>query len=297
MNDRLLLAGRILAGLVFCVSAVLKFLSIDSFELYLYSLDWFPLILCFYLARLLIAAEFALGLGLMTNVFPKLVNCTSYLVLGLFSLFLVYLISVGYDGNCHCMGQYVDLPPIPSLIKNLVLFLLIFFSSNCKLQIPYTHIAVPAVSVVALVAIFIVSPPDGWLKMKEAEIHESGVARYFKNDEVFKQKVANNDKVLVAMLSTGCRVCRLSAKKLNLIMNKFNLPKAKVLALFHGSEHARKVFVADADFEGYDYEMLHPDDFGRMTGAVPAFMLFVNGELVGKYTYRSLTEDVVKQLQ
>ncbi|MCQ2208352.1 MAG: hypothetical protein MJZ02_09065 [Paludibacteraceae bacterium] len=298
-------AARVFVGLVFIVSAILKFISfdnfkiaIDSFELYLYSLDWFPLTVCFYIARLLIGFEFALGLALVTNIYRKWVNLAAYAVLFLFSVFLVYLISIGYDGNCHCMGSYIDLPPIPSLVKNFVLALLVYLSAKGKdFSVPYAAKAVPVVSFVALVVMFIVSPPDGLAPTKEAEVHEVFAQNFIQNDSTYKANYANQPKTLVCLFSTGCRACKLSAKKLQLMVNRYGLPESKIYVLYFGDDHGRKVF---EDFSGiggkYNYSMLRPDEFGRMAGFAPVFMLFENGKLTKKYTYRTLNEDVISSM-
>lgn len=291
--------GRVLVGVVFIVSAILKLISIDSFELYLYSLDWFPLTVCFYLARLLIGFEFALGLALATFIYRKWVDRASYAVLLLFSVFLLYLISVGYDGNCHCMGNLIELPPLPSLLKNLVLGVLIFLSGRGTFyKVPYAGKWVPVVSFVGLVVMFIVSPPDGLAPTKGAEVREKYVERFFENDSTFQASYAQQPKMLVCMFSTGCRVCRLSAKKLQLMLNKYGVPESKIYVLYHGDDHGRRVFEENTGLGNrYTYAMLMPEDFGRMVGHVPVFMLFEKGRLKASYTYRTLTEEVVSGLK
>lgn len=306
MNSGVLFTScRVVVGLVFIASALLKFISfstfkitIDSFELYLYSLDWFPLTACFYLARLLICFEFALGLAFLANVYRKWTNIAAYGVLLLFSLFLVYLISVGYDGNCHCMGGDVDLPPVPSLMKNLVLALLIFLSGK-RTKSSFTHAdkVVPAVSLVALVTMFIVSPPDGLAPTRPAEVHVDFAQKFIQNDSIYNANFAQQPKTLVCLFSTGCHVCKLSAKKLQLMATKYNVPSNKIYLLYFGDDHRRRVFEDYTGIGGkYNYQMLLPDDFGRMAGHVPVFMMFENGKISNSFTYRTLNEDVITTL-
>lgn len=288
---------RVVVGLVFCISAYLKYRSIDSFEIYLYSLDWFPIVLCFYFARLLIVFEFVLGVALVSHVFRKLVDWASYAVLFLFSIFLVYLISQGYEGNCHCMGNYIDLPPIPSLIKNVVLGALIWLSGKGKkFSFKWLNIAVPIIGVVTLAAVFISNPPDGLRKTKPADIHLSEIDKYFPTDSVFQAEYASKPKALVCCFSTGCRVCRLSAQKMQIMMNRFSIPSDRVYTLYVGSEHKRKVFMEKTNFGEYRYKILDVEQFSRMFGHVPVFLYYENGVLKNSFTYRSLTEDVISSL-
>lgn len=293
----LLYGCRVAAGIVFIVSAVLKFLSIDAFELYLYSLDWFPLIACIYLSRLLIAFEFALGLALIANIYHKAVNFVAYGILLFFSCFLIYLLATGYDGNCHCMGESIDLKPVPSLIKNVVLFALIFASSKTKeFSAHWLKTALPILGVVSLVSLFIASPPDGILTPKPAVVHQTGIDAFIQNDSIFKSHIANQPKAMVCLFSTGCHVCKLSARKMQIAVANNKVPTNRFLLLFHGRDHARKVFCVEAGLNGYKYEMLQPEQFGSMVGFVPVFLYFENGKLVGKYTYRTLTEEVIASL-
>ena len=298
-------AARVVVGFVFIASALLKFISvdsfkidIDSFELYIYSLGWFPLTVCFYIARLLVGLEFALGLALVTNVYRKWVDRVAYAVIFLFSLFLVYLIAVGYDGSCHCMGSHFDLPPIPSLLKNFCLAVLLFFSGRgAAYTVPYAEKFVPAISFVALVAMFIVSPPDGLAPTKQATVRPGYVEKYIKSDTTFQSLYAEQNKVLVCMFSTGCRVCRLSAKKLQLMVRKYNVPESKIYVLYHGDEHGRRVFEEQTGLnDNYRYSMLMPEDFGRMVATVPVFLLFEKGMLKRSFTYRTLDESVLLDL-
>lgn len=290
-------AGRIVAGLVFLISAIFKFRSIDSFELYLFSLDWFPLVVCFYFARILIVAELVLGLALASFVWTKWVNIASYVILGVFSLFLVYLVAIGYDGSCHCMGEVIDLPPIPSLLKNAVLFLLIVLSARCTIKVPYVQRVLPVLSFVLLVAIFVVSPPDGIREPKPAVVHQTGVDRFFSSDSVFQTQFVPQPKVMVCLFSTGCQVCKLSARKMQLMVNKYNIPADRVYTLYHGQPADRLRFLEVAQVTSdFPYKMLSPEEFGLMVGQVPVFLIFEKGKLTQKYTYRSLTEDVVSQL-
>jgi uncharacterized membrane protein YphA (DoxX/SURF4 family) len=53
---------RILIGITFIVSAILKIMSIDAFEIYVFSLKWFDFGLTSIIARVLIAIEFVIGL-------------------------------------------------------------------------------------------------------------------------------------------------------------------------------------------------------------------------------------------
>ena len=58
---------KIIVGGVFLFSAVSKFVTIDAFEMYVYSFGFLPMGLCFYLSRVLIGAELIMGIALISH--------------------------------------------------------------------------------------------------------------------------------------------------------------------------------------------------------------------------------------
>ena len=66
------IALKVLLGLVFIVSAVLKVIDMDQFEIYIYSYHFFSLNFSFLVARAAIIVELVLGIGLVSNTLHKL---------------------------------------------------------------------------------------------------------------------------------------------------------------------------------------------------------------------------------
>ena len=81
---------RVLLGTIFILSAIFKLISIDTFELYIFSLKWFSFNVAAVLARLVISVELLLGILLITNIKYNIVWRTTVTLLTLFSLFLFY---------------------------------------------------------------------------------------------------------------------------------------------------------------------------------------------------------------
>lgn len=120
-------ALKILLGAVFVFSAVSKFVTIDTFEIYVYSFGLFPLVLCFYFSRLLIGAELLLGVALISNRNHRFTTITSLLFLLLFVVFLVYAQLIGRTDNCHCFGDLLSFNPMQSILKNAVMIMALLF--------------------------------------------------------------------------------------------------------------------------------------------------------------------------
>lgn len=118
---------KILLGAVFIFSAVSKYVTIDSFEIYVYSFGLFPLVMCFYLSRLLIAAELLLGIALISHRNHRFTSITSLLFLLFFVGFLVYAHLIGRTDNCHCFGDLLPFNPVQSILKNAVMIVVLLF--------------------------------------------------------------------------------------------------------------------------------------------------------------------------
>ena len=63
---------KVLLGLVFIVSAVLKVYDMDRFEIYVYSYHFFSLNLSFLAARAAVILELVLGIGLVSHTLHKM---------------------------------------------------------------------------------------------------------------------------------------------------------------------------------------------------------------------------------
>ena len=119
-----------LVGCVFIIAAVLKLISIDEFEIYIYSFDILSFLLTTFVSRIIIVGEFILGLFLILKINYKFIWKTSLIILILFTLFLIYAAIFREDSNCHCFGDLVELNPLESIIKNLILILLLLLSQQ-----------------------------------------------------------------------------------------------------------------------------------------------------------------------
>ena len=163
MKERLAHILKVLLGLVFIVSAILKIVGMDQLELYIYSFHFFSLNQSFLVARAAIILELVLGIGLVGNRLHKPIWWGSVLMLLGYTGFLVYALFLGRTDNCHCFGDVLRFNPWQSLIKNGVLLALfaLIYKVNGK---PLKHKALALISTVILCGaiVFVVSPPDNY---------------------------------------------------------------------------------------------------------------------------------------
>ena len=125
---------RLLLGVFFIGTAVLKLLSIDSFEVYIYSFGIVNFITTTFLSRLLIFIELLIGISLVLNICHRQIWWLTMLMMAGFILFLVYAAIFRNDSNCHCFGNLVELNPLQSIVKNIIVIALLIMIKDEQKQ-------------------------------------------------------------------------------------------------------------------------------------------------------------------
>ena len=119
---------RILLGAMFILSAVLKLITIDTFEAYVYSFHILSFTLAEIAARCLIALEFVTGCFLVAKAQYRWAWWIATLMTAGFTLFLVYVVLFRNDPNCHCFGDLIPVEPLHSIFKNIAILALLVFA-------------------------------------------------------------------------------------------------------------------------------------------------------------------------
>ena len=260
--------AKCLLGVLFILSAVLKFISIDAFERYLFSFTLFSFNFCSFAARLVIAAESLIGFAFILNYRHKLLCRITAVVLAVFSCFLLYLVFVGNEENCHCFGEVIDMRPEESLSKNvgLAILLAVVWRYSGKKEILSRWLA-HIVFVAVFIAPFIFSVPDCFVR--------SG----------------RRSKDLVQS------VYRSVADSLHLSTGK-HMSGNEVRCLFIQTEENMQpsvsAFFAGNGGQVFPYDIIDPFVFLDMTGGVmPIVLLTSDTDLVAEYNYRTLDERAI----
>ena len=301
---------RILLGALFIGSAIAKLVSVDSFEIYIFSFEIIPLGLSFIAARLVIVAEFALGLWMICGSHSKASVVCAMAMTGAFSLFLLILIALGSKENCHCFGELVNFTPMQSLLKNIALLLLLTLCRNSEsFSLPKRGLWPIAVTVASLATVFIVSPPDNWnykgysvkgfnsselLKLWETDTPEKESEAALRHIPLFESIVSGSDKI-VCFFSLQCPYCRLSAKKLGVLIREGRFGEnAQVVCFLPDVEYKGEVQTPEEYFEENkllctEFYTIPAETFVRaMSGNMPSIIHFRDGQFVEEFGYRDL---------
>ena len=293
-------------GSVFIIAAILKLISIDEFEIYIYSFNILSFLLTTFVSRIIIAAEFALGLLLILNRNCKFIRRVTLIVLASFTLFLIYAAIFRQDSNCHCFGELVELSPLESIIKNLILIILLSQQSTVNGQQSTVSVRVKLLLVLlsCSLLVFIVSPPDSIYKMiYSTEKEVSSIDLYasldevvkidFKEDEIALDSISafemNEEMQLIAIVSSGCKYCRLGLKKLSLIMKNEGISPDNVDIFIWGSPDGIMDFRAETMTEDFDYWHIMPNNAIKITyGRFPIFIWIKEKEIVKISDFRDI---------
>ena len=291
-------AVKILLGLFFLVSAVLKFLAMDSFEIYIYSFHFFSLNASFMIARLAIIFEVILGIGLISNTLHKVYWWGSLAMLTGYTLLLLYALYIGRTDSCHCFGDFIQLDPKQSLIKNGVLifiFLMIYNSEELEtpLRWPFFFLNIMA----STIAVFVISPPDNYTPNYDPEhVVQMELFEETLNQPPFVNMNLREGKKVLCFFSTSCEYCEMAARKLSLMQRFYGFPAKNITCVFVGTSLGVARFYKEVGSPAYRYILC--DDIVKVLeiidGNVPVIVFMENGEVVHEYGFRNMREDEIK---
>lgn len=281
-----------LVGVSFVLSAILKLKSIDSFEIYTYSFKVFSLNASFITARLLIGIEFIIGAFFIINAYKKIVVYTSSILLLFFSLFILYLKINNAREHCHCFGDF-DISHTASLLKNIVLCVLIVLSNKRDWlnQIIFKKIITIIILLVSLSSPFIISPPDNFYnhKIKENNYNPDLIEGFIENEVSPQTK-------LICFYGTKCRFCKLSAKKIKVILDKSSSNSLSHI-VFWGDKESISDFFSETNTYNENISELDANNFLRITnGKMPLIFTVKDKKILKAYDYRSIDEAEIIQL-
>ena len=289
---------KVLLGLVFIVSAVLKILDMDKFEIYIYSYHFFSLNFSFLVARLAIILELVLGIGLVSHTLHKLYWWGSMAMLGGYTLLLIYALTLGRTDSCHCFGDFLQLDPKQSLIKNgvfMLLFLLIYRMESWKT--PFRWLLLCLTVMISAIAVFVISPPDNLTSNSDPEQNLQTELFYEMLDDAPLEALnLREGKQVVCFFSTGCEVCQMAAHKLSLMQQFYGFPPENVTCLFMGNEEGMAKFYEESESVLYR-NVLFPDVtllLKAVNGNLPTIVFLEDGAVVHEYGFRNMNEAEIK---
>lgn len=289
LSKNLFFLVRVFLGLFFIGSAITKLISIDSFEVFIYSLGVLNLNLSFLFARVVLVLEFFTGILLIGGLYLRTVIPATIGLLSLFTGFIIWLMLFASNRHCFCFGDLLEISNVISIIKNIVLIALLFvIRKSPDTVIRYRKIISLAALLISFSVTFIISPPDSFYfnRYSKSVTYNDVMLQNFLNVKPDFKK----GKRVLTFYGTGCRFCKLAVQKISTIALKSG--KAEMIScVFWGDNQSIIDFYNETNSIQFKYTILPPDVFLRITnGEMPLILLLEDGLLKGKFNYRSIDE-------
>lgn len=275
------------------MSAIAKIVSIDSFEIYIFSYNILPLNCSMLAARLVVVAELLTGLGLMVNVWRRFINVCTILLLTVFTLFLCYAALAGRTDSCQCMGSLVELNPLQSILKNAMLALMLIVAMRARPWSwrPKWYVWLPVAVTVSVVP-FILSAPDNWLFGPAEELYNAPKLEEAMGQQgVLHELNLDEGRHLVAFLSPGCQFCRMTDEKLTYICRRNELDSTAVIYLAPTADTTISLPSLNTTVFIHPCYLISNLDFVQITyGQRPMVFLMEDGQVKATCHYRNIDE-------
>ncbi len=286
---------RILIGVVFIVSAVTKYLSIDAVDMFVFEHKLFSWDVTQVITRLLVGIEAALGLSLVCGLCQKTVRWLSIVFLAAFTAYVLLkpvLFEVSEE-NCHCFGTVLILSDSQTMVKNIILLLLsyfMFWQQGFKRK--WGKWVCIALFVATTATVFTIKAPDVIiynLYDKSASLDMPKFETLLQTEQVESLEVKKGKKVL-CLYSTGCKHCKKTAMKLDIMIERHGLDTKDFAAIFWGSEKNIGEFYTETAIRRLPTVLVPPQTFLAATkGRQPIIVLLDNGKVVD--LFKSITLD------
>ena len=298
LKENILLSIKILLGLVFIASAVLKIMDLDKFEIYIYSYHFFSLNFSFLVARIAIIVELVLGIGLVSNTMHKLYWWGSMAMLFGYTLLLIYALVIGRTDSCHCFGDFLQFNPKQSLVKNgvlMLLFLLVYKVKEWKTSFRWLIYSLALLA--STITVFAVSPPDNFTSAYQSEKNlKEDLFGDLLNEPPLDSLHLQEGKQVIGLFSTGCEICQMAAQKLSLMQQFYDFPAENITYIFMGSEEGIAKFYEKSQSARYR-DVLYEDAIKLLIvndGQFPTIVFMEDGKVVYEYGFRDMKEAEIK---
>ncbi len=279
--------ATVVIGLVFIFSGYTKLYPIEPFEYTFVDLGFINWQIAPFIARLMIAAEFLIGILLVLNFNLRKTYKLALGILLFFSIYLILLMAfVGNKGNCGCFGTYFQMTPLEALIKNIIMIVILLVlykhSKGWQLSKKYKFLNILPYAF-ALVMPFILNPVE--LDYSEAYLNKPEDNFKIELDTLYNNakltmppKTLSYGKHVIAFMSLTCGHCRIAAKKMR-IMHEKN-PEIPFYFVLNGKDEKLQTFFDDTHTENIPHCVLNGRSFIYLAGTVMPTIYLVNNSMV-----------------
>ena len=292
---------RLLLGVFFIGTAVLKLLSIDSFEVYIYSFGIVNYVTVTILSRLLIFIELLIGISLIFKIYFRQIWWLTMLMMAGFTIFLIYAAIFRNDSNCHCFGDLIKLNPTQSIFKNIITIALLLFirkekSHDYKPLLRKWLVALTIVT--SFVISFVLLPMDVIYNRIYSEKENVNTVAFYESisDSTFVD--LQYGRYLINYALAGCKFCRLGADKVTMMLDRHGISHDRLKFFIGGSDEAIARFIELTGTSDYEHWKIPAPEFMSITyGRFPLYVFIEDGKVVKAGDFRILDDKMMKALK
>jgi uncharacterized membrane protein YphA (DoxX/SURF4 family) len=297
---RIIILGlRLLVGLMFIISGIIKLYPIETFELTFVDLGIVSWSVAPFVARLLVSVEIVLGCLLIFGIWRQVMIRLALGLLLIFSVYLSYLlINKGNDVNCGCFGQGIPMTPIESLLKNAL------FAAMCIVLVLFDKVRGTLkwqtwvgffLILLSIAAPFVLNPvklsDNVHQSVEPFELDIAGIPKHFIDGDSL---ALNDGEVIVAFFSVSCKHCKNVAYKLSIAQEKYDLPR--IVTVFIGKEEKLPDFWKDSNSNFPHVFFKDKRVFKITSGKFPTIMHIKEGLVINHWTGSTFTYEEVEKL-
>ena len=291
----------IIVGSIFIYSGYTKlFPVIETFEFTFVELgiaNWYT---APFIARLFLGLEFFVGCLLILNYqLKKITIPITIILLSFFTIYLIIQIFVsGNNGNCGCFGEHLKMTPLQAIIKNAIMFGLLFivYFIYEGWKIKYNSLLLSFVGVTLILTPFIINPIDYNYtsnNLDEKVNYPLALNLLFQPEDSSKVEIPKVDirkgNHVVAFLSLKCPHCKIAAKKFRLI--KKNNPQISIYFILNGQKSDYYNFIEETKADNIPYSFCLGKTFVKLASfRLPRIYYLYNGIVFRKVDYLELNQ-------
>jgi thiol-disulfide isomerase/thioredoxin len=276
---------QILLAVTFIFSAYTKAVAPGFFEITLMDQGLAPnRVFAGHMARFFIGLEFALGLLMLLPFYVKQLMQITFLMLGGFTVHLIYLWAIGDTENCGCFGEMISMTPEQSILKNLVMLAVAF--------VVYKTVQTRNISKIIPLGFTGATILSMWLFLPMPN-HEDFPFENFTHFEPKGRVDLSSGEKLIAIFNLDCEHCQEAATKLGELQREYkDLPELYVLFYQEGATTVK-------DFESitrssFPYAFIDVNTFFDLIGDSPPRLYYLNNGVVTEIWDTDLTQSMIK---
>jgi uncharacterized membrane protein YphA (DoxX/SURF4 family) len=296
----LVASGSFLLGAVFILSAWFKLFPIEPFEYQITGTTFFGWTLSVFVARIVIAIEFALGFLLLISYRLKPVLIFTIILLSVFCIHLLYtLIAFGNSNDCGCMGSLMTFTPLQGILKNVVMIALAILLYYKAFNFEFARMKhfIYYVFILASAAVFAGNPVDLGYASKYLnkpyqafDLPLDTLYNYPYDDKVEKPvSELRHKKSVLLFFSASCPHCKIAASKVSVMLRKN--PSIPFYMFINGDRDKIQSFLIKTATEKVPHSQLNGPLFVSLAGLnLPVLYYYNKGRVELQVDYYTLEQ-------